>query len=165
MNLSYLADAFKSLDVLEEEEDLSLTNRDDLERLNEISNEEPEDTIEVMSMDFDDGEIGDEVEEESETHVGDVILDCPVCHSKLYKNHDDVIIDETEEFANVGEECPYCYTADGFKIVGQVAPYQEEDIEVEIEDKEGVSEDEVEEESEEVEESLNESKEVDLTEY
>jgi len=122
-----------------------------------------------MSMDFDDIEEAEEENEES--HIGDVILDCPVCHSKLYKHSDEVVIDEEEQLANVGEECPYCYTADGFKIVGQVAPYQPEDeITVDVEDKEEIedSDDEVEEEEKEeveVEESLNESKEVDLTEY
>lgn len=168
MSLSYLTEAFKSLEILEEE-DFNLANKEDVEKLQDFENEQPEDVIEIMSMDFDDVEEAEEENEES--HIGDVILDCPVCHSKLYKHSDEVVIDEEEQLANVGEECPYCYTADGFKIVGQVAPYQPEDeISVDVEDKEEIedSDDEVEEEEKEeveVEESLNESKEVDLTEY
>lgn len=165
MSLSYLTEAFKSLEILEEE-DFNLADKQDIEKLQDFENDQPEDVIEIMSMDFDDLE-DTEVEEEEESHIGDVILDCPVCHSKLYKNSDEVIIDEDEQLANVGEECPYCYTADGFKIVGQVAPYQPEDeVTVDVEDKVEDSDDEIEEdEKEEVEESLNESKEVDLTEY
>lgn len=166
MSLSYLTEAFKSLEILEEE-DFNLADKTDIEKLQNFENDMPEDAIEIMSMDFDDIEEAEDENEES--HIGDVILDCPVCHSKLYKHSDEVVIDEEEQLANVGEECPYCYTADGFKIVGQVAPYKPEDeVEVEIEDKEEIedSDDEVEEEKkEEVEESLNESKEVDLTEY
>lgn len=164
MSLSYLTEAFKSLEILEEE-DFNLADKKDIEKLQDFENDQPEDTIEIMSMDFDDIEEA-EVEEE-ESHIGDVILDCPVCHSKLYKHSDEVIIDEEEQLANVGEECPYCYTSDGFKIVGQVAPYQPEDeVTVDVEDKIEDSDDEVEEEEKvEVEESLNESKEVDLTEY
>lgn len=160
MSLSYLTEAFKSLEILEEE-DFNPADKKDLERLNEFENEEPEDTIEIMSMDFDDLE-DTEVEEEEESHIGDVILDCPVCHSKLYKNSDEVIIDEEEQLANVGEECPYCYTADGFKIVGQVAPYQPEDeVTVDVEDKIEDSDDKVEEdevkEDEFDEDDVNES--------
>ena len=160
MSLSYLTEAFKSLEILEEE-DFNLANKEDVEKLQDFENDLPEDTIEIMSMDFDDVEEAEEENEES--HIGDVILDCPVCHSKLYKHSDEVVIDEDEQLANVGEECPYCYTSDGFKIVGQVAPYQPEDeITVDVEDKIEDSDDEVE-EKEEVEESLNESKEDIIT--
>ena len=160
MSLSYLTEAFKSLEILEEE-DFNLANKEDVEKLQDFENDLPEDTIEIMSMDFDDVEEAEEENEES--HIGDVILDCPVCHSKLYKHSDEVVIDEEEQLANVGEECPYCYTSDGFKIVGQVAPYQPEDeITVDVEDKIEDSDDEVE-EKEEVEESLNESKEDIIT--
>lgn len=167
MSLSYLSEAFKNLEFLEEE-DFNLSDKKDLDELNDLIHEEPEDTVEIMSMDFDDLHDSEDQEVE-ETHVGDVIFDCPVCHSKLYKSSDEVVLDELGEFANVGEECPYCFTADGFKIIGQVAPYQPEDeVKVEIEDKEEIedSDDEIEDEEKvEVEESLNESKEVDLTEY
>lgn len=156
MSLSYLTEAFKSLEILEEE-DFNLANKEDVEKLQDFENDQPEDVIEIMSMDFDDVEEAEEENEES--HIGDVILDCPICHSKLYKHSDEVVIDEEEQLANVGEECPYCYTADGFKIVGQVAPYQPEDeITVDVEDKEEIedSDDEVEEDDFE-EDNVNES--------
>ena len=172
MSLSYLTEAFKKLEILDEE-DFNLSDKQDIEKLQNFENDEPEDTIEIMQMDFDD-EVPEE-EPESETHMGDVIFDCPVCHSKIYKNPDEVVIDDVEQLANVGEECPYCFTTDGFNIVGQVAPYKPEDeVKVEVEDKIEDDNDEVEEEEkEEVEESLTrkskrkikESKEVDLTEY
>ena len=169
MSLSYLSEAFKNLEFLEEE-DFNLSDKKDLDELNDLIHEEPEDTVEIMSMDFDDLQDTEDQEVE-ETHVGDVIFDCPVCHSKLYKSSDEVVLDELGEFANVGEECPYCFTADGFKIIGQVAPYQPEDeVTVDIEDKEETEDDsdevdEEEKEDVEIEESLTESKDVDLTEY
>ena len=161
MSLSYLSEAFKNLEFW-----VFLFFFIAIY----LIHEEPEDTVEIMSMDFDDLQDTEDQEVE-ETHVGDVIFDCPVCHSKLYKSSDEVVLDELGEFANVGEECPYCFTADGFKIIGQVAPYQPEDeVTVDIEDKEETEDDsdevdEEEKEDVEIEESLTESKEVDLTEY
>ena len=66
----------------------------------------------------------------------------------------DIVIDEESDYVNVGEECPSCSSVDGYKIVGQVAPYcaecdkEEEDVEVE--------------ETKVVEESLNEKRETGL---
>ena len=171
MGASYLTEAFKSLDILDEE-DFSLSSNDDLKRLTELDTDTEDDVIEIMNMPVDDAEDIIDVDAESDTHIGDVIFDCPVCHSKIYRSHEDVILNDEETLANVGEECPYCYTADGFKIVGQVAPYEpEDDIQVEIEDK-VEDDDDSEEEKIDVDESLNrgsrkikESKEVDLAEY
>ena len=34
---------------------------------------------------------------------------------------------EPRTIANIGEECPYCYTSDGFKVIGEVAPFADKD--------------------------------------
>lgn len=184
MDTSYLHDAFKDLNILDEEI-FDISKEGSLKEAEAALAEEPDDVIDIMDMEFEDSDVEPEEDAEVETHVGDVIFDCPVCHSKLYKHPDEVQLDEFEEYANVGEECPYCFTSDGFKIIGQVAPYQPEDeVSVEVEDKEEVkdSEDDSEVDDKDVNESLKkskikklteskksrkikESKEVDLTEY
>lgn len=69
-----------------------------------------------------------------DSYAGKVILDCKICHSKLYKNPEEVEIDESGELVNKDEECPYCYSTDGFKIIGQVQPYDPEVIDDEESD-------------------------------
>ena len=43
--------------------------------------------------------------------------------SKIYKDPSEVIIDDESSLANIDEECPYCYSTDGYKIIGEVASY------------------------------------------
>lgn len=94
------------------------------------------------SIDVIDPEAQDEDELEN-SYVGKVILECVVCKSMQYKPVEEVVIDPDSELANVEEECPYCYTTEGYNIVGQVAPYCEEeceDSELEEEDPDDVKE-------------------------
>ena len=127
----YLQEAFKALDILNEE-DFNLSSMDDLKDAKEfIDTEEESDFVDIIDPEA-------ETEEElKDSYVGDVILDCTVCHSKLYKNPEEVHVDEAEGLANMDEECPYCYSTDGYEIIGMVAPYgetEEEETEVEIEE-------------------------------
>lgn len=129
----YLQEAFKALDILNEE-DFNLTSTDGFEDAKDfIDKDEKSDFIDVIDPEA-------ETEEElKDSYVGDVILDCCVCHSKLYKHPEEVHLDEEEGLANMDEECPFCYSTDGYTIIGQVAPFEEEekeeiDDEVEIED-------------------------------
>jgi len=140
----YLQEAFKALDILNEE-DFNLSSVDGLKDAKEfIDTDEKSDFIDIIDPEA-------ETEEEiKDSYVGDVILDCCVCHSKLYKHPDEVIIDEEANLANIDEECPFCYSTDGYEIIGMVAPYEEknEDEEIEIEDSEEIedsSEEEIEE--------------------
>ena len=79
-------------------------------------------------------------EELKDSYVGKVILDCSICHSKIYKNADEVVLGEEsdEELANIGEECPYCHSVDGYLVIGQVAEFdaKEDSKEEESEDEE-----------------------------
>jgi len=137
----YLQEAFKALDILNEE-DFSLSSVDGLKDAKEfIDKEEESDFVDIIDPEA-------ETEEElKDSYVGDVILDCTVCHSKIYKNPEEVHISEDEELANIDEECPFCYSTDGYEIIGMVAPYEEkkEEEEVEIEDTEEVEEEPLEE--------------------
>lgn len=115
----YLQEAFKALDILNEE-DFSLSSVDGLKDAKEFIDKDKEsDFIDIIDPEA-------ETEKElKDSYVGDVILDCCVCHSKIYKNPEEVHISEDEELANIDEECPFCYSTDGYQIVGMVAPYEE----------------------------------------
>lgn len=139
-------DAFKALDALNE--DTYSLDSEGIKKLKEFQDtDDLTDEVTVIDVDA-------ETEEDlSDSYVGKVILDCSVCHSKLYKGKDEVEIDEEQQLANVGEECPYCYTSDGFKVIGEVSPFNGE-TEVEVE--ETTTDDEQTDEPE-LAENLNES--------
>ena len=143
MKKEYLSEAFRQLELLNEEDFNLSTTADNSDLKDFLDN----DDMSVMSLDVIDPEA--ETEEDLEdSYTGKVILDCCVCHSKLYKDKEEVTVDEEEDLANVGEECPFCYSNDGFKIIGEVAPYgetevepkEDEDIEHEEDDKNNTNE-------------------------
>lgn len=154
----YVRDAFKSLDLLEDTE-FELDSKEDFEELDDFINADgdiPE--KEVIDLEA-------ETEEEvKDSYIGEVILECPVCHSdhfdsfekaqdyiETYKAEHD---DEEPELVFEGEACPVCGNEDGFKIVGKVAPFEfedeeedevevetdDDDVEVEVKEKEEVKE-------------------------
>lgn len=129
--MMHLTEAFKKMDLLNEDT-FEITN-DGLEKLKEFENQEfDDDYVEVIDTE---AETEDDI---SDSYIGQVILDCNVCHSKLYKNKEDVVVEE--EDANIEEECPFCYSTEGFKVIGEVAPYGAE-IEDSEEEKEEFDED------------------------
>lgn len=138
--MSYLTEAFKALDALNE--DTFSVSDDGIKKLAEFEdNDDLVDEITVYDADAED------TEDLEDSYVGKVILDCNVCHSKIYKDKSDVVVDEETQNANIDEECPYCYSTDGFKVIGEVAPMTTETEEkVKVED--------------ELEESLNEATEM-----
>ena len=142
--------AFKALNLLEEEDfELSAVETDELKDF--LDNDEEEETVDIIDPNA-------ETEEEvKDSYIGNVVLECSVCHSMIYKEPSEVVEDDESEegLVNVGEECPYCMSTDGYKIVGQIAPYETTDVTVEVEPKdEEEDEVEVEDETEEVTESL-----------
>lgn len=123
----YLAEAFQSLSSLTE--DVIDINDEDMEsKVSDIINDETDDSIDVIDVD------ADSDEDLEDSYIGKIIIECDVCHSKLYKDVEEVIPSEDDEdIVNVEEECPFCYSTDGYHIVGQVAPYQPEELSVEVE--------------------------------
>lgn len=119
MSANYLNEAFTQLQLLNEEE-FNLTDKDSIEDIKSLVDAPVDASIDIIDPDANDED------ELSDSYVGKVVLDCSVCHSKIYKDPSDIVIDEVEELANVGEECPYCYTADGFKVLGQIAPFSDD---------------------------------------
>lgn len=132
-----LFEAFEALDALNEE--TFAVSDDGVEKLDTFmqDNEDSDDIVDVIDPEA-------ETEEDiQDSYVGKVILDCSVCHSKIYKDKTEVTIDEEQQLANVGEDCPYCYTSDGFKVIGEVAPFadkNEDTVDVKEEEEEVVEE-------------------------
>ena len=124
MSKNYLTEAFKELDLLESQSfDVDKKGTSELE-----------DFLEDDSLDDFEVVIDPEAETEEDlqkSYMGKVILTCDVCHSMIYKDPAEVVVDEESQLANVGELCPYCFTGDGYKVVGKVAPYEEVTVEAE----------------------------------
>lgn len=132
MESSYLGKAFKAFDELNEE--LFDVTDDGIHALDKFYDGDNTDVIAVIDAD------AEEEEDLKDSYVGKVILECPVCNSMIYKDTDDIHVEEdASELVNVEEECPCCHTVGGFHIIGTVAPYgeekKEEEEEVEVEDK------------------------------
>lgn len=133
MNSSILNEAFKKLDLLEEE-DFNLSRAGSIEDAQNFVDDEVNDDVDLLNIIDVDAETEDELQD---NYIGDVILECDVCHSMIYKKPEEVQIDEETQTVNTSEECPYCMSTDGFKVIGQVAPFREEgevDITIDGED-------------------------------
>lgn len=116
--MNYLSEAFKKLDFLTEE-DFSLYNNDSIDNMGQLLADPGTPAQDVIDPE---AETEDELQD---TYIGKVILHCPVCNSMVYKKLEDIVKDDVEELVNVGEECPYCYTSEGFKVIGIVSPFEE----------------------------------------
>ena len=127
-----IGEAFKALDALNESEDTFNVSEEGIQDIKDFLEDDTEDdTVNI----FDDE--AESEEDLDDSYVGKVIIDCCVCHSLIYKAPEEVIIDDETDLANVDEECPYCHsTGDGYKVVGEVAPYNpidNDNVSVEIE--------------------------------
>ena len=160
MSLDYLNDAFKKLDriVLSEETfNTSYTGINDLATF--MDQDDDTDLIKVIDPDVqDDMELSD-------SYVGKVITNCNVCHSNIFNNKEDIVIDE-DGVVNIEKQCPYCGEFSGFTILGEITPFNpdattEEDASTEVEPTVEVDGETVEDttppEEEEVVEQLEES--------
>ena len=148
--MNYLSEAFKKLDFLTEE-DFSLYNTDSIDDMGQLLADPGTPTQDVIDPE---AETEDELQD---TYIGKVILHCPVCNSMVYKKLEDIVKDDVEELVNVGEECPYCYTSEGFKVIGIVSPFEEgKDEEDEKEDEKEDSSEEEKVPEEHVDEELTE---------
>lgn len=129
-----ILEAFRALNALNE--DTFSLDADGIKGLSDFKNNDDfEDDISIIDPE------AETTEDLQDNYIGKVILDCCVCHSKLYKAKEEVTIDETGELANVGEECPYCFTPDGFKVIGEVAAFEgAEDKEADGEEEEPIEE-------------------------
>lgn len=116
--MNYLSEAFKKLDFLTEEE-FSLQDTAGLDDMDQLLKTPASNIANVIDPE---AETEDELQD---TYIGKVILHCPVCNSMIYKDLEDIVKDDVEKLVNIGEECPYCYTSEGFKVIGIVSPFEE----------------------------------------
>ena len=124
MSFDYINEAFKRLDMLNESMfDTSLNG------INELSDflDNQDDVIQVIDPE------ATQEEDLQDSYVGKVIINCNVCHSHIFKNKEDIVIDENND-VNAEDFCPYCNEQEGFVIIGEITPYAqptEEPVETE----------------------------------
>lgn len=119
-----LMEAFKALDQLNE--DVFSVDAEGIKKLNDfMQNDDSVDELSVFDIDSTEDDV---IRDDEECNEGDMILDCCVCHSKVFKPISEVVVDEESQIANAGEECPYCFSVEGYKIVGQVKASGEEEV-------------------------------------
>lgn len=95
-----------SKDVAEAQEHLDKQSDDSVEQIVDVSAESVDDL--------------------RKTYIGSIILRCPTCHTMIYKDVEDLSVDDEastddEKIYNVGDECPHCGAKDGYELIGQVA--------------------------------------------
>ena len=124
-----LMEAFKALDQLNE--DVFSVDAEGIKKLNDfMQNDDSVDELSVFDIDSTEDDV---IRDDEKCNEGDMILDCCVCHSKVFKPISEVVVDEESQIANAGEECPYCFSVEGYKIVGQVKASGEEEASVDEE--------------------------------
>lgn len=162
MNNSFIQEAFRQVYLTEDAEELSLdaVNPDNTESFLDMVNGAEDD--EMISDVYD---LEAEAKEDlKQSYIGKVILDCNVCHSNVFFDKEEITQDE-DGICCTDVECPYCMSNEGYTIIGEVKPYQEEeDVDIEdIETEEVPEEEPIEDideepiEEEDLKENLNES--------
>lgn len=120
MSLDFINEAFRKLELLNE--DTFDTSLDGINKLSNFMKDDIEDTVSIIDTEA-------ETEEDLEdSYVGKIIVNCNVCHSHIFRNQEDISIDE-EGVVNIEDVCPYCGEQNGFVIVGKIEDFDEEDIE------------------------------------
>lgn len=134
---------------------------DDAKELLDKNKETEEDNVEMIV------DVNAESEEDlKDSYIGSIIIECPVCKTKIYKDREELTIDGEENdesksledaTVNVGEACPHCKQEDGFVVIGKVAPIEDtsKDSEIDSDSTEDAQDDEEVEDDENVESDVN----------
>lgn len=126
MAFDYINEAFKKLELLEES--MFDTSAEGISSLAQfIDDGDTEETVTVIDPTV-------ESEEELEdSYVGKVIVNCNVCHSNIFEDKSDIVIEE-DGTVNLETRCPYCGESEGFVIIGEIAPFNAETEEQPVEE-------------------------------
>ena len=165
MGQMYIEEAFKRLNLLED--DYSYSEDQQLELLNSFVSDDIDDIPEEEIIDVE-AETCDDLQD---NYIGKVIIECDCCHTRLYKDQEDLILGSSEdgvELFNVDEECPVCHTTSGYRVIGKIEQYSDdahkedeeehdEEPEEEVEEPKEVEEPEDDDFEEEVHEALKEA--------
>lgn len=124
----YLNEAFKSLSLLEDVP-FEINSDKSYQDLDDFVSDDIDEREDIIDLD------AESEEELKDSYVDDAILSCCVCHTNLFKPMSDIVIDtEDETICNVDDVCPVCGNTAGYKLIGKVAPFhEEEETEVEVE--------------------------------
>lgn len=117
MSLDYLNEAFKKLEMIslnEETFNTSFTGLNDLAAF--MDGDDTSDLIKVIDPD---ATIPEKLED---SYVGKVITRCNVCHSNIFNNKEEIVIDDDGD-VNPESQCPYCGEFSGFTILGEICPF------------------------------------------
>lgn len=139
---AYITEAFKQFNALVEEDELVTSEE---MPIYDAGSERMHDFLDTVGDDSDLAIIDLEAEAEEDlkqSYVGKVILDCNVCHSNIFIDKNEIVVDENGN-ANIELECPYCMSNEGYTIIGQVEPYEEETEEEEVESEDDIEIEEV----------------------
>lgn len=136
MENNYLAEAFKKLSLLEDEFNFSA----DKDAIDELSYFVSDDIDEIPEETIIDPEAHEE-DELQDHYIGKVVMECQCCHSRMYKDPAEVVIDDDSGLANIEEECPICGNTCGYTVIGEIKPFDgapevKDDIEPEEEPEE-----------------------------
>ena len=120
MAFDYINEAFKRLDLLEEQ--LFDTSLNGINQLSDFMETE-DDTVRVIDPEAETPEMI------KDSYVGKVIVNCNICHSHIFENKEDIKIEE-DGLVNMESACPYCGESEGFTIVGEIVPFNGVDTDV-----------------------------------
>ena len=123
----YINEAFKQFRLMEDAEEFPITP-EGLDNLGSFMDQAMDDEPVVDVIDLE----AETEEDLKKSYVGKIICDCNVCHSNIFFNKEDIVIDD-EGIVNAEEECPYCMSTDGYTIVGEIKEWSP-GVEDEIED-------------------------------
>lgn len=109
----------KVMNLITESTSININDVKDLEKGKEIlkdNENEDEEITQIVDVD------ATTVDELKDSYIGNVILQCPICRTLLYKKPDAIEkVDDDGNLYNKEEECPHCGSKEGFDLVGQVA--------------------------------------------
>ena len=118
MENNYLTEAFKKLSLLEDEFNFSA----DKDAIDELSYFVSDDIDEIPEETIIDPEAHEE-DELQDHYIGKVVMECQCCHSRMYKDPAEVVIDDDSGLANIEEECPICGNTCGYTVIGEIKPF------------------------------------------
>lgn len=118
---NYLNEAFQKLSLLEDDFDFT-ADRDVVDDLRSFVADDVDEIEEEPVIDV----TADSEEDLSNNYIGKVILECACCHTRIYKEESEVIIDDETELANIEEECPVCGNAQGYTVIGKIESFDDE---------------------------------------
>ena len=100
-----------------QEAKFNVSDENEMKEAEEVVEKTDEETIEQIV-----DASAESIEDLKKSYLGSIILQCPTCGTKLYKNPEDLAgVEVEDDVYQLDEECPHCGAKDGFELIGQVA--------------------------------------------